>query len=110
MDKRQRKQVQFSAVYLIIALVVAWLFQALIFQPMVIRWSEVPYSQFLEELDAGNIKEVQLTQDRILYTCCSDAEENNARSYNVVRVDDPDLPTQPYRCCWDGSSHCCHLC
>ncbi len=60
-------------------------------QPMVIRWSEVPYSKFLEDLDAGNIKEVQLTQDRILYTCCSDAEEKNVRSYNVVRVDDPDL-------------------
>ena len=91
MDKRQRKQVQFSAVYLLIALVVAWLFQTLIFQPMVIRWSEVPYSQFIEDLEAGDIKEVQLTQDRVLYSCCSDAEERNVRAYNVVRVDDPDL-------------------
>ncbi|MGC9522249.1 MAG: ATP-dependent zinc metalloprotease FtsH [Anaerolineae bacterium] len=91
MDNRQKKRMQFSAIYLIIALVVAWLFQSLIFRPLVIRWSEVPYSQFLAELEAGNIREVQLTQDRILYTCCSELDDPQARVYNVVRVDDPDL-------------------
>lgn len=91
MDKRQRKQMQFSAIYLVIALVVAWLFQSLVFQPLVIRWSEVPYSQFLQQLDAGEIEEVQLTQDRILYTCCAEPEGDQGRVNNVVRVDDPDL-------------------
>ena len=91
MDDRQRKQMQYSAIYLLIAIVAAWLFQTLIFRPLVIRWSEVPYSQFLEELEAGNIAEVRLTEDRILYTCCDEAEEAEAGSYNVVRVDDPDL-------------------
>ncbi|MGC9348766.1 MAG: ATP-dependent metallopeptidase FtsH/Yme1/Tma family protein, partial [Anaerolineae bacterium] len=90
MDKRQRKQMQFSAIYLIIALVMAWAFQTLIFRPLVIRWSEVPYSQFLEQLENGEIAEVQLTQDRILYNCCGD-EAEEGRVYNVVRVDDPDL-------------------
>jgi cell division protease FtsH len=90
MDKRQRQQMQFSAVYLIIALVVAWLFQTLIFRPLVIRWSEVPYSQFLTQLEAGEIEEVQLTEDRILYNCCGEEEEQGS-VYNVVRVDDPDL-------------------
>jgi cell division protease FtsH len=89
MDNRQKKQVQFSAIYLLIALLVAWLFQTLIFQPMVIRWSEVPYSQFIAELEAGNIESVQLTEDRILYECCIDGREG--RAYNVVRVDDPEL-------------------
>jgi len=91
MDDRQRKQMQYSAIYLLIAIVAAWLFQTLIFRPLVIRWSEVPYSQFLEELEVGNIAEVRLTEDRILYTCCDEAEEAEAGSYNVVRVDDPDL-------------------
>ena len=89
MDKRQRKQFQFSTAYLLIALVVAWLFQTLIFQPMVIRWSEVPYSQFVEELDAGQIEAVQLTEDRILYELKPEADDNKV--HNVVRVDDQDL-------------------
>jgi cell division protease FtsH len=90
MDKRQQKQMQVSVIYLLIAIVAAWLFQTLIFQPLIIRWSEVPYSQFLEELEAGNIAEVKLTEDRILYTCC-DEPEDAGRAYNVVRVNDPDL-------------------
>jgi cell division protease FtsH len=84
---------QFSAAYLIVALVVAWLFQTLIFRPLVIRWSEVPYSQFLEQLEAGEIRDVRLTEERILYNCCGEDEEGavQGRVYNVVRVDDPDL-------------------
>ncbi len=91
MDNRQRKQMQYSAIYLLIAIVAAWLFQMLIFQPLIIRWSEVPYSQFLEELETGNIAEVRLTEDRILYSCCDEVEDTRAGAYNVVRVDDPDL-------------------
>jgi cell division protease FtsH len=89
MDKRQKKQMQFSTAYLLVALLVAWLFQTLIFQPLVIRWSEVPYSQFIEELDAGEIEVVQLTEDRLLYEL--KLEEDSGKAYNVVRVDDQDL-------------------
>ena len=91
MDKQKRKKVQFSAIYLVIALIVAWMFQALIFQPMVVRQSEVPYSQFLTELEAGSIEKVQLTQDRILYTLHSEQDADTGKVYNVITVDDPDL-------------------
>ncbi|HOU12197.1 MAG TPA: ATP-dependent zinc metalloprotease FtsH [Anaerolineae bacterium] len=92
MDKKQSKKVGFSAIYLIVALLLAGLFQQLIFQPMVIRWTEVPYSRFLEQLAAGEIAEVTLTADRIMYTCCGDAAAAaQGRVHNVVRVDDPDL-------------------
>ncbi|MGC9467747.1 MAG: ATP-dependent metallopeptidase FtsH/Yme1/Tma family protein [Anaerolineae bacterium] len=91
MDNRQKRKVQFSAIYLIIALIVAWIFQTLIFRPLVIRWSEVPYSQLLAQLDTGEIEAVQLTQDRILYECCPEVEGTEGRVYNIVRVDDPDL-------------------
>ncbi|MFN2201643.1 MAG: ATP-dependent zinc metalloprotease FtsH, partial [Caldilineaceae bacterium] len=68
------------------------LFQQLIFRPLVIRWTEVPYSQFLQQLDAGEITKVEVTTDRILYTCCEDANSGTqGQSNNVVRVDDPDL-------------------
>jgi cell division protease FtsH len=92
-DKRQKKQMQFSLVYLLIAVVVAWLFQSLIFRPMIVRWSEVPYSQFLAQLEAGEIQEVTIQEDRLLYTCCAEGEESAGpeRVNNVVRVDDPDL-------------------
>jgi cell division protease FtsH len=92
MDKQQGKKVKFSAIYLIVAILVAGLFQQLVFQPLVIRWTEVPYSQFLEQLAAGEIAEVQLTTDRIMYTCCADVEgAKQDQVNNVVRVDDPDL-------------------
>ncbi len=92
MDKQQSKKVGFSAVYLLAAILLATLFQQLIFRPMVIRWTEVPYSRFLEQLAAGEIAEVQLTGDRIMYTCCGDAAAaTQGRANNVVRVDDPDL-------------------
>ena len=92
MDKQQSKKVGFSAIYLLVAILIAGLFQQLIFRPLVIRWTEVPYSQFLQQLEAGEIAEVQLTEDRILYTCCEDAAaESQGKTHNVVRVDDPDL-------------------
>ena len=47
MDKKKSKKVGFSAAYLLIAIVVAWVFQQLVFQPLVVRWTEVPYSQFV---------------------------------------------------------------
>ncbi len=89
MDRRQKKQMRFSTAYLLIALLVAWVFQSLIFQPLVTRRSEVSYSQFVAELDAGRIGIVQLTEDRILYE--QKPEEDSSKVYNVVRVDDQDL-------------------
>ncbi|HQE92024.1 MAG TPA: ATP-dependent zinc metalloprotease FtsH [Anaerolineae bacterium] len=92
MNKQQGKKVGFSAVYLLVAIALAGLFQQLVFQPMVIRWTEVPYSQFIAQLNAGEISEVHLTTDRIMYTCCAGVEgATEGRVNNVVRVDDPDL-------------------
>ncbi|MCD6284427.1 MAG: ATP-dependent zinc metalloprotease FtsH [Anaerolineae bacterium] len=89
MHKQQKKQMQFSTAYLLIALLVTWLFQSLIFQPLATRRSEVSYSEFVEALDTGKIGTVQLTADRILYEL--KPEEDSSKAYNVVRVDDQDL-------------------
>ena len=92
MDKGKRKQVQFSAIYLLIAVVGIFLFQQLVYRPLVVRWTEVPYSQFLEQLEAGNIEEVTLSGERIFYTCCTVPEGDQPEQvYNVVPVEDPDL-------------------
>ena len=92
MDKRQRRRMQFSFIYLLIAVLGIWLFQELIFRPLIVRWQQVPYSQFLQELAAGNVQEVTLAEDRVFYSCCQPAEgDEPGQMYNAVRVEDPDL-------------------
>jgi len=74
------------------AIVGVWLFQLLIFRPLITQWTEVPYSQFLKELSAGNVKEVTLDNDRIFYPCRQAPKgDNPGQLYNVVSVDDTDL-------------------
>ena len=92
MDKGKRKRIQFSAVYLIIVILGILLFQQLIFRPLVVRWTEVPYSRFLEDLETGSIEEVTVGAERIFYTCCQVPEgESPGQVYNVVPIEDPDL-------------------
>ena len=92
MDKEKRKQVRFSLIYLLVTVLGIWLFQEVIFRPLVVRWTEVPYSTFLEQLDEGNIAEVTLGGDRIFYTCCQVPDgDRPGQTYNVVPVEDPDL-------------------
>jgi cell division protease FtsH len=92
MDQGRRRQIGFSVIYVLIALLGMWLFQQLIFRPLVIRWTEVPYSHFLEQLENGNVKEVTLGPDRIFYTCCEPLEGDSPdQVYNAVAVEDPDL-------------------
>ena len=90
MDQRQRKQLSFSLGYLLLTLLLVWLFQDLVFRPLVIHETEVPYSQFRQDLAEGNVREVTLGQDRLFYTYqAGEAEETQTR--NAVVVEDPDL-------------------
>jgi len=92
MNERKKKQIRFSAGYVLIALIGMWLFQSLIFGPMVTRQTEVSYSEFLEQLEAGKVETVTLGGDRIVYTPRENAEgEQSGQTYNVVPVEDPDL-------------------
>ena len=92
MDKERRRQIGFSVAYILVAMLGIWLFQQLIFRPLVIRWTEVPYSQFLAELNKGNVDEVTLGPERIFYTCCTPPEGDRPdQVYNVVPVEDRDL-------------------
>jgi hypothetical protein len=52
-DKRQKKQVRFSVVYVIVAILGMWLFQSLIFRPFIVNQSEVSYSQFRQDPKAS---------------------------------------------------------
>ncbi|NLS76711.1 MAG: ATP-dependent zinc metalloprotease FtsH [Chloroflexi bacterium] len=91
-EKEQRKRVQFSLIYVLIAVAAVWLFQGLIFRPMIVRWQEVPYSRFREQLATNNVQEVTIGADRIYFTCCMPMEGATPdQVYNTVRVEDPDL-------------------
>lgn len=68
MDKRQRKQVRFSVTYILFGLLATWLFQSLIFRPLVIQQTEVPYSQFRQDVERGKVETVTLGGERILFT------------------------------------------
>ncbi len=89
MNKRQRRQLGFSVVYILLAILGMWIFQELLFRPMIIRQTEVPYSRFLADLDAGRIKSVTLGTDRIYYI--TQNEKGEEEIHNTVRVDDKDL-------------------
>lgn len=92
MKDTDRRRYGFSIGYLLVALLGAWLFQSLIFRPFIQQQQEVPYSQFRDELGAGNVQEVILESERIYYTCCTPAEDASpGQVYNVVRIEDPDL-------------------
>ncbi len=92
MKKNDRRRYGLSIGYLLVALIGAWLFQSLLFTPLVRQQQEVPYSEFRQQLAQGNIDEVILENDRIYYTCCTPPEgDQTGQMYNVVRVQDPDL-------------------
>jgi cell division protease FtsH len=96
----QRKQIRFSILYFIIALIGVWLFQILIYQPLLIREEEVPYSTFRDELAQGYIKEVTIDQSRIFFTIYATSDtaapknlpkDIAGKSYNAVVVKDDQL-------------------
>jgi len=96
LDDKQRKQVRFSAWFFLAALVIAFLFRNLIFAPYVMQVQKVPYSEFREQLAAGNVNEVWLDVNEVTYTCyeplsTDDKTFNADQQFNAVRVEDPTL-------------------
>ncbi len=92
MDKNRLKQTRFSIWYIAVAFLIAWLFQGLLFDPLMTKRQEVSYSEFRGDLDAGRIAEVTIGE-RIVYTL-KEAEGGEAEGEavrNTVPVDDPRL-------------------
>ena len=63
MDKGQK----FSVWFFLGALIFAWLFAEYIYKPYAEKQGEVPYSEFLADLDASNVEKVDITEGRITY-------------------------------------------
>ncbi len=88
---RPGKHIRFSFWYIIFALLLVWLFQDLVIKPLAIQQTEVPYSQFLDDLNAGKIDTVSVGTARILYTTKADASNKLRVVYNTVSINDPSL-------------------
>ena len=74
-------------VYYIISLVVVLLLNTLLF-PQIERYSikEVEYSEFLQMLDDGEIKAVEIDQTKISFTPTEQEDEKKATYYTTNRV------------------------
>jgi cell division protease FtsH len=87
MDKKRRN---FSTGYLLLAILATWLFNDLVYKPLVIRETEVSYNVFIQDLNEGKIDNVVLSGDRIAFTL--KATDNQKKTVaNVVPVNDPTL-------------------
>ena len=84
------KQRTFSAGYILLALLLAWLFNDLIYKPLIIRETEVSYNAFITDLNEGKIDQVILTADRIIFYLKA-TEDQPQPVANTVPVNDPDL-------------------
>lgn len=68
MNKGQK----FSIWYFLIALIVAWLFSEYIYKPYTEGKTEVPYSEFLDDLSNKRIENADITDTRIIFTLKED--------------------------------------
>ncbi|WP_438016434.1 ATP-dependent zinc metalloprotease FtsH [Sorangium sp. So ce315] len=68
----QKRRVMFSGVYLILALVGLWLFQAVLVRRLEPR--VVPYSEFLSLLEEGRLDEVEIRQNELVAALKPEAE------------------------------------
>ena len=64
MNKGQK----FSVWYFLVALIVAWLFSEYIYKPYTESKTEVPYSEFLDDLNNNRIENADITDSRIIFT------------------------------------------
>ena len=96
----RRRQIGCSLLYVLIAIGGIWLLNQLVFRPMMLEENEIPYNEFLSDLNSGYIEEATVEEERIQFTyyetddaaAPSDLPEDKAgESSNTVRVDDENL-------------------
>jgi cell division protease FtsH len=88
-EKNPRKQ---YAVYIVICLVLLMIFNAIVMPKLTqAAVRDTDYSFFLDSLDEGKVKKVQIEDSEITFTVEEDGKE---QAYSTVRIDDPDLVTR----------------
>ena len=92
----REKQARAWISYFLVNLLVLWLFQQFILRPLVVRETQIPYSEFKSKIAAGEIVNVTLDTDRIVGTMKNpDAKDTNNPvipfTTNAVQNGDPTL-------------------
>lgn len=65
-QEQREKQARAGLSFLLVNLVMLWLFQEFILQPLLIREAQIPYSEFKAKIASGEIVEVTLGQERLV--------------------------------------------
>lgn len=65
-QEQMRRQIRYSLSYLLVGFVVLWLFQEFILTPMMIRATQISYSEFRDKLANGEIVSVQIGENDIM--------------------------------------------
>ncbi len=86
MNPAPRRHIHFSIWYVIFALLLLWLLQQLFYQPKGTPQVVIPYSQFLQDLSAGNINNVTVGANHVYYS-----KQGDSTTYEAVSVNDPNL-------------------
>ena len=92
----REKQARTWISYFLVNLLALWLFQQFILRPLVIRETQIPYSEFKSKIAGGEIMNVTLDTDRIVGTMKNpDAKDTNNPvipfTTNAVQNGDPTL-------------------
>lgn len=67
-QEQREKQIRTWISYLFVNLILLWVFQEFIMRPLVIRETQIPYSEFKARIASGDIVEVTLGTERIVGT------------------------------------------
>ncbi|MBQ8166996.1 MAG: ATP-dependent zinc metalloprotease FtsH [Lachnospiraceae bacterium] len=77
-----------NVIMLILAIVITFVFWQSINSFMKAGEEEIPYSQFLEMLEDGNVKEVKIYGSEIVFNPVKETNSAQKTTYRVVRADD----------------------
>ncbi|MBO5386530.1 MAG: ATP-dependent zinc metalloprotease FtsH [Lachnospiraceae bacterium] len=77
-----------NVIMLILAIVITFVFWQSINSFMKAGEEEIPYSQFLEMLEDGNVKEVKIYGSEIVFNPVKETNSAQTTTYRVVRADD----------------------
>ena len=90
-ESMRRRQTSFGITYLLFSLIGLWIFQQFIMTPLLIRETEIPYSEFKAKIAAGEVSEVTLGTDRI-YGILKPATESGGEGtpFTVIAVPNGD--------------------
>ncbi len=78
----RNRQTQFLISYVITSLIGLWLFQQFVLNPLVIRETQIPYSEFKAKVKSGQVTDVTIGTDRIVGTMKS-TDPNTGKSQDV---------------------------